>query len=315
MSKVTVGSSLVSLARPLGGLLLLLGCSPSTARQGAGEPLPAPSPDARSPIASPDSAASPRSTGSARSGGSRDRSKRHLAALPGPRWGVLSFNINFGIGHDPSNPAAVIEADADLVLLQETTDQSEQVFREQLAGRYPYMLFRQCCNAGGLGVMSKHPILDEEYLEPTVGWFPAWRVVVETPLGPVQVLNVHLRPPMSDGGSWVAGYFTTPDVRRDEIEGFWTQMDPKMPTVVAGDFNENAGGQAVAFLADRGLHSALPQVQPRAKTWRWQTRMGKLRAMLDHIVYSEDLGLHEVRVLERGTSDHFPVLAVLGPVS
>lgn len=305
-------SSLVSPVRPFGLLLLLLGCGSSTARQGADQPVSDRSDDARSDGARSE-IASPNSVTSSRSGGSHARSEPQVAALPGLRWRVLSFNINFGVGHDPSNPAAVTEADADLVLLQETTDQSEQVFREHFAERYPHMLFRQCCNAGGLGVMSKHPILDEDYLEPTVGWFPAWRVVVDTPLGPVQVLNVHLRPPMSDGGSWVAGYFSTRGVRRDEIESFWAQMDPKMPTVVAGDFNENAEGQAVAFLADRGLRSALPQVQPRAKTWRWQTRMGKLRAMLDHVVISEDLGLQEVRVLERGTSDHFPVLAVLGP--
>jgi endonuclease/exonuclease/phosphatase (EEP) superfamily protein YafD len=247
--------------------------------------------------------------------GGRDRFVPPPAPVGAPVLRVLSFNINYGVGHDPQNVAAVAEADADLVLLQETTEESEQAFREALAAHYPYMLFRDCCNAGGLGVLSKHPIRDEAWLEPTVGWFPAWRVVVETPLGPVQALDVHLRPPMSDGGSWVAGYFTTRDDRREEIAAFWGAMEPGLSTIVAGDFNEDAQGRAIAFLAEQGLESALPQVEPRAKTWRWQTKLGKLRMMLDHVVYGPGLELRGAEVMDRGTSDHLPVLVVLGAAS
>ena len=161
-------------------------------------------------------------------------------------------------------------------------------------------------------MLSKHPIREEAYLEPTVGWFPAWRVVVDTPLGPVQALDVHLRPPMSDGGSWVAGYFSTRDDRREEIAAFWSALDPALPTIVAGDFNEDDNGRAIEFLADKGLRSALPQVDRRAKTWRWETRLGPLRMMLDHVVYGPGLQLRSAEVLDRGTSDHLPVLVVLG---
>lgn len=276
-------------------MLTLLGCGTSNPRQEADDPgssAPAPQP----------------STGSL----GRERFEPPPLAAGAPELRVLSFNINYGVGHDPSNVAAVAEADADLVLLQETTEQSEAVFREALAGTYPHALFRDCCNAGGLGVMSRYPIREESYLEPTVGWFPAWRMVVDTPLGPVQVLDVHLRPPMSDGGSWVAGYFTTRDDRRAEIEAFWSALDPELPTIIAGDFNEDEKGRAIAFLAEKGLRSALPQVEPRAKTWRWQTKVGKLRFMLDHVVYGPGLELRGAKVLDRGTSDHLPVLVVLG---
>jgi len=241
----------------------------------------------------------------------RERFEPPPAPAGAPTLRVLSFNVNFGVGHDPRNIAAVAEADADLVLLQETTDASEAAFREALADAHPHVLFQYCCNAGGLGVLSKHPIREEVWIEP-VDWFPAWRVVVDTPLGAVQALNVHLRPPMSDGGSWAAGYFTTRENRRTEIEAFWRELDPALPTIVAGDFNEDERGRAIEFLAERGLRSALPQVEPRAKTWRWQTKLGKLRLMLDHVVYGPQLELRSAEVLDRGTSDHLPVLVVLG---
>ncbi len=260
-----------------------------------------------------DGAQSPPAAAEEPSSLSRPRSNAPVIAAPSPTdLRILTFNINFGVGGDPANVAAVAEADADVVLLQETTDAAEQAFRGALADTYPHVLFRQCCRAGGLGLMSKYPIVDETYLEPNVSWFPAWRVVLDTPLGHIQTLNVHLRPPMSDGGSWVSGYFSTRGVRREEIEDFWNAMDSTTTTIVAGDFNENAGGQAVEWLADKGLVSALPQVSPHAKTWRWQTRMGKLRAQLDHVVYGPGLALRSAEVLDRGNSDHFPVLVVLG---
>ncbi|MEM7156939.1 MAG: endonuclease/exonuclease/phosphatase family protein [Myxococcota bacterium] len=258
---------------------------------------------------------SPRSDGSSLGGSSSSR--RQPIALPPVPPGeatlrVLSFNINFAVGHDPRNIAAVAGADADLVLLQETTELAEEAFVAALGEQYPHVLFRECCRAGGLGVMSKYPIVEQLYLEPTVGWFPAWYVVVETPVGKVQALNVHLRPPMSDGGSWVEGYFSTRGIRREEIEDLWPAIDPDDPMIIAGDFNENAEGLVVEFLAGHGLASALPQVEPKAKTWHWQTKVGKIRAMLDHVVYGGGLRLHDAEVLDEGYSDHFPVVAVLG---
>lgn len=289
-------SVLVRSRRAFLASLVLLGCGASTSRHEADDP------------GSHSHGTSPPGTSSL----GRERFEPTPAPAGTPTLRVLSFNVNYGVGHDPSNVAAVVEADADLVLLQETTDASEVVFRKALADTYPHVRFQYCCNAGGLGVLSKHPIREEAWLEPTVGWFPAWRVVVDTPLGPVQSLNVHLRPPMSDGGSWVAGYFTTRDDRREEIAAFWGALDPELPTIVAGDFNEDADGRAIAFLAEQGLRSALPQVDPRAKTWRWQTKLGPLRMMLDHVVYGPELALLDAEVMDRGTSDHFPVLVVLG---
>lgn len=230
----------------------------------------------------------------------------------GPTLRVLTFNVNFGNGQHPANLDVIEEADADLVLLQETTDAIEDAMRHRLSDRYPHMLFRACCRAGGLGILSKGPLLDEDYLEPTIGWFPAWRVVVQTPIGPVQALDVHLRPPMSDDGSWIAGYFSTRDDRRAEIEDLFAHLDPNVPTLVAGDFNENRKGQAIAFLAEQGLVSALPQIDPRAKTWHWNLKVGSLRGQLDHVVYAtEDFGLVDARVLGGGESDHFAVLVEL----
>lgn len=244
-----------------------------------------------------------------------------MREIPAPRFEasddahlvVLTFNVNYGLAGDARNIEAVRDADADIVLLQETTEAGAEAFAEALVDDYPHLSFEDCCNAGGLGYLSKHPILLDDYLEPPDiegAWFPAWRVVVQTPLGPVQTLSVHLRPPVSDSGSWVSGQFTTPKIRAKEIEAFWALLDHDMPTIVAGDFNEGKNGRAVKFLEEQGMVSALPQVSRNAKTWHWPTKVGELTAMLDHVVYGPPLELVHAEVLDEGVSDHYPVRAV-----
>ena len=122
---------------------------------------------------------------------------------------VLTYNVNYGLGGDPLGVRAIRDAGADVVFLQETTAAWEEALRAELGTELPHMAFLHCCGAGGLAVLSKYPFEHGDYVPSPGGWFPAWRVVVDSPLGEVQVLQVHLRPPVSDGGSFVSGYFTT----------------------------------------------------------------------------------------------------------
>ena len=232
-----------------------------------------------------------------------------MATRDTPRLRVLTFNVNFGVADRQANLEAIEAIDADVVMLQEVTAASESRFRDTFADRYPHILFRDCCRAGGLGILSKHPIVDDAYLEPDVGWFPAWLARIDSPIGEVQVLDVHLRPPVSDSGSWAKGYFSTRETREQEMQGFFGAIDPDVPVIVAGDFNEGADGRAVAVLAGQDMRSALAQVDPKADTWHWPLRVGELRSMLDHIVYDKRLALLHAEVQEVGVSDHYPVFA------
>jgi endonuclease/exonuclease/phosphatase (EEP) superfamily protein YafD len=225
---------------------------------------------------------------------------------------VMTYNVNFGLAGDPKTLDAIRRFEADLVLLQETTPAWEAAIRAQrtMARRYPHMAFRHYGGAGGLAVLSRFPFEQREVVPSPGGWFPAWRVAVRSPLGPLQVMLVHLRPPVSDGGSWVSGYFTTRSFRRNQAEHFARVLDPALPTLVVGDFNEDAAGRAVRYLGARGLRSVLGEFRPKAKTWRWDTRLGRITHELDHILYSEHLEPLDARVIEAGRSDHLPVVAL-----
>jgi endonuclease/exonuclease/phosphatase (EEP) superfamily protein YafD len=241
------------------------------------------------------------------------RSPSRTARTPGPAPSirVMTYNVNFGIPGDPPTIAALTAGRADVVFLQETTPAWERALRAAVGAAYPHALFKYRGAASGLGVLSRLAVRSADLLRPEgEGWFPAWRLVLDAPFGPLQVLVVHLRPPVSDGGSFVSGHFTTPKIREQEIAAFTRALAPDLPTLVVGDFNEEEDGRAIGFLAGLGMRSALPEFAPKQHTWRWPTIVGTLERRLDHIVYDKRLEPLAVEVIEAGRSDHFPVVGV-----
>lgn len=223
---------------------------------------------------------------------------------------LMSYNVNFALGGDASALHAITASNADVVLLQETTERWEQALRSELAGIYPHIKFRDCCRAGGLAVLSKHPVTEVRYIEPPAGgWFPAWLLELDSPLGRLQLLNVHLRPQISESGSILSGVLTTAPMREAEMNTYVKYLDPELPTIVAGDFNEGDGGRAIAVLEREGYRTGLGEFDPDADTWRWQTSVGTARRRIDHVVYSPRLVPLNVEVLDAGRSDHLPLVA------
>jgi endonuclease/exonuclease/phosphatase family metal-dependent hydrolase len=222
---------------------------------------------------------------------------------------VVSYNVNYGLAGDPETLAAVVDADADVLLLQETTREWEEVLRAstQLHERWPHVSFHHCCGAGGLALLSRWPIETFEVLEPPPhpeAWFPAARAIITTPAGPIELLDVHLRPPVAtEGQGWLAALSSTPEVRVAEVEHHLPRLDAELPTIIAGDFNEGDGGRALKRLADAGFVDVLAELGVRGPTWRW----GALRARLDHVLIDEQFEPLDGEVLDVGRSDHWPV--------
>ncbi len=211
-----------------------------------------------------------------------------MAARPGePVLQVMTYNVNFGLAGDGPTLDAIAAGGADLVLLQETNPGWERALRARLAASYPHMAFHHAPAAGGMAVASRLPLEQVRWMPPPPGgWFAAGRIVVATPLGPVQVLNLHLHPPIGDDGGLVSGYFGTRAVRQRELKHHMAQLLPNMATLVVGDFNEAANGRALSWLRSQGFGNALEEFAPGADTWRWSTSVGTLRTQLDHLTYT-----------------------------
>jgi endonuclease/exonuclease/phosphatase family metal-dependent hydrolase len=241
------------------------------------------------------------------------RSTRTPEQPTGPHIRVLTYNVNWG-GTRPDLAAEIIQrSGADIVCLQETTPQWEQYLRQALGAEYRFAQFRNSQNrmGGGLGFLARVPAKEVAYVPSETGWFDGWIMKFDTAIGPVQVLNVHLRPPVSDGGSWVSGYFTTSGDRRLEMETYYGSKEPATPTLVLGDFNDNETSPVVRWLEKKGMANALPQYDHYHPTWEWQTSVVTLKRRMDHVLYSPEFDCAAARVIPAGASDHFPVEAVL----
>ena len=225
---------------------------------------------------------------------------------------VLSYNVNFGLAGDPAGARAIASAAPDVVVLQETNAAWEASLVANLPG-YAYHRFAPPVDlpAGGMGVLSRVPIVSIEAIDSVAGPFFAWRVVLDPPGGRIQILDVHLHPPMSDGGSWVVGYFSTREAREQELAWHAARLDPALPALIVGDFNEDGDGRAVAVARRLGFTDAIAQFAGTTRTWEWPIGTFTLRFQLDHLMYDDRFVATAAGIVEAGQSDHKPVWADL----
>jgi endonuclease/exonuclease/phosphatase (EEP) superfamily protein YafD len=226
---------------------------------------------------------------------------------------LMTYNVNYANPSPRTALDAIAKADPDIVLLQEITAEWRDLLEKRFKDTYAHRVYHPG-GSGGIAVLSKRAIVREEllYARGTGAFFPAQRIVIDGPQGPVQLLNVHLRP-AKEGGSWVRGFFSTPVMREREIEMHWKNIDTKLPTIIAGDFNEDPDGLALAFLARQGLARA-PTRGPT--TWHYEQMVaGKpwdlLKMDIDHVVVDGSFTVSNAHVMDAGTSDHRPVVVTI----
>lgn len=227
---------------------------------------------------------------------------------------LMTYNLNYA-NPDPGSALDAIEnADADVVLLQEITGAWKKALEKRFEKKYPHRIYRlHSRSPGGLAVLSKHEITAEELLASPVHWFPAERLVVAAPLGDVQILHVHLRPAI-DQGSWIKGFITTPPLRLREVQSYWKKVAHDMPTIVAGDCNEDPKGSAVAFLEKQGLTRVATS---GPTTWHYvadkHVKGSALELDIDHVMVDKRLSAQTATVVDAGASDHRPVIVAIEP--
>jgi len=227
---------------------------------------------------------------------------------------VKTYNVEVGEHGHAATIEAIGAGNADVVCLQETSPYFEAALRKRYAEQYPYQLYNHNApdyGAGGLAILSHFPVYDSGWHSNPNGWHPAWHLLVETPAGLMQVMNVHLRGMLNGDGNTVSSYLASGDDHLDEISNFMQYADDELPTLVMGDFNEQPDGPAVDFLEDRGFRNALPLFRPGQFTWRHAAIANQLNQTLDHILFDGAFAPLNAWVIDAGDSDHIPVVAHL----
>jgi len=226
-----------------------------------------------------------------------------------PHFVVQTYNIQDTTSGDPYTLDAIGTGGAAVICLQEVTPIWEQAIRTRYASSYPYMLFHALDGSEGLGFMSNVPLHDLGFHDEMHNWHPAWHVLADMEMGPVQILNVHLRSTFT-GSNIATAYFSTGTDHLTEVQEFSAQCEKGYPTLVIGDFNQQPDGSAISYLEDRGFQNALMLYHPGQPTWHdppaWQVEQ-----TIDHILFDHSFIPLNSWVEDIGHSDHLPVLAHL----
>jgi len=227
-----------------------------------------------------------------------------LRGVPDPDglW-VATFNMNFE-RVDASTVAAVAALEADVIFLQET----HADWQAQLSSlsSHPHQRFVSAPAEGGLGVVSRLPLGEVVVSSPPGVRFPGACLDVETPQGRLSVLHLHLLPPLSDSGSLLVGYLSTPEGRLAELVAH-LGCGGGGHDLVLGDLNEGEG-LTTARLAAEGFTEAQRAIGPPEPTWGWDAGPGTLRGRPDHVFVGPRLEATAAQVVLRGgASDHHPL--------
>lgn len=232
---------------------------------------------------------------------------------------VVSYNIYMD-GYKDLRSAnktilALVQMDADLVCLQECSDGWRRLIESNhqlLGARYPHMYFHSdIYSYGGRALLSKHPIIETQFIDRVLQfWYGAlWAKIQLLDTGVnVAVLNLHLRAPFPGLPHRVQ------HERRYELEQFWNQLDndkQRRNLLVVGDMN-TARGLPHQFLQENGFVNALRKSGNSLLAKSWTCLGGWFGFLFDHIYYDRQVfKVTDAKVLQIGSSDHWPLMAKL----
>jgi endonuclease/exonuclease/phosphatase (EEP) superfamily protein YafD len=222
---------------------------------------------------------------------------------------LLTFNIEVEAAQLQPLTDIILEANADVVALQEVSHQAAAHFETALAEVYPYMALYPHDNPyAGQALLSRFPIESSEYwrneeLDAKLGHMRATLDIEGTQVG---VYNVHPVPPFSN---W--GFNAVPhDAEMDSVLARVRQETD--PVIVLGDFNMTDQFDDYRQLTDLGFVDTF-----RHAGWGFGFTFpaeGRLPAFLrlDYVFHDATFTGVEARVWpEAGPSDHHPVFARL----
>lgn len=148
---------------------------------------------------------------------------------------ILSYNLNAGNRHIDAYMPAISEIDADIVLFQELHFQHVNVLSDSFTETYPYMAFYPGRGAEGQGIMSRYPIVEDEYWQ-----YDFLRVALGHQRAEISlddetniiIYNVH---PTNPG---MQGQVFNTEFRSREIADLIERASAEnLPVILVGDFN------------------------------------------------------------------------------
>lgn len=250
-----------------------------------------------------------------------------LAALYGgrfiPRGGdddgtlsVLTFNVASQRSDFDALIGVIRNADADVVALQELLTGASDAVVTALSEVYPYAAMHPTDDfARGMGVLSKHPIIEDRYFDNLILGSQRIRLAIDD-APEVVFYNVHPVPPRAP-----AGVAFDDSTRSGEIAILLddARQYAGEPVILAGDFNMTDQTDDYARVRDAGFGDTYRDAGfgfgptfPSGQRWGGLLLLIPPAIRIDYVFHSDDFRGSAARVIgDSGQSDHYPVYVEL----
>lgn len=231
-----------------------------------------------------------------------------VALAAGGSFKVMSYNVWGRNKHVAEVAQNIRQEQPDILLLQEVTPRTAKALTPQLVDLYPGSQLHFAYDPDiGQAIISRYPLT---LLEAARQKGRTQKVRVDTPVGPIEVWNVHPNVPLP----WKQQYQQIAALTEDISAAGG-------PLIVGGDFNTTDQSETYRLVsqylqnahweAGWGFGFSFPAHSPNFKGVPVLTSIIRI----DHIFYSRHFLARSARTLEEsGGSDHFPVVANLSLV-
>lgn len=247
-----------------------------------------------------------------------------------PFWGekkcelkVMTWNVHCSDGADKNRQIKIAELilkeDADFIQLNECNQDSCIVIDTLLRNKYAFTEEYQSHQVCGDIFYCKRPMSNSGhvYTLPREMGIQTIKATIAIGGDSVQIYGVHMASNNSDDSTNNKGIIseTTPYVRyknaqKDRcFQAYWTKadiLDTEHPVIVMGDMNDFSCSAPLDTFSSCGLKNAWWE---GGNGYGCTFHDGWLRLRIDHILYSENLKLQSVRVIDTNLSDHNPIVA------
>lgn len=224
----------------------------------------------------------------------------------------LTFNVGSQVENSQQIAELILEADADIVALQELQTPMAENLEALLSEEYPYQALHPSYTfAIGVGIFSKYPLVDDIYLDQLILGGQHTQVEIESD-NEFSIFNVHPISPRVLGG------FDS-SRRSSEIESVLEIAEETSNSVLLmGDFNITDANDDYARItsqyedafkqAGTGFGLTFPNLA------QFTSPLGLLPPLLriDYIFYNDTwLPIESYIISNHGGSDHYPLFAEL----
>jgi len=231
---------------------------------------------------------------------------------------VATYNIFAGNPDLERSVRVILDADIDLVALQEVSHRHIDVLTSRLSERFPYRFFPESGHSDGPALLSRVPLANERYRPSKRGLNGFAFAEIDFDGRQVQVGNLHLDPIRT----WTLAYKLTVPWQvlwqgahhRSELTQVSAELRPMMATIILGDLNTIASKAAPEEFTRWGLIDSYAAIHPHGNsvaTHRAAILGISVGRRIDFIFHSRELRTVDSELIRGEPSDHDMVRSTL----